>query len=231
MATRILYDLAAADPAVRFSPYCWRVRLALAHKGLDVETRPWRFVETRVLAPSGQGKVPVLVDGETWVSDSLAIARHLEETYPDAPSLFPREGGPGEARFVAAYADTVLNPALAPLYIADIHAALDEGDKAYFRESREARFGATLEALAAARDGKIEGARKALLPLRHTLREQPFLAGAAPAYADYAVFGSFMWARAISTLDIVEEGDVVHAWRERMLDLFDGLARKAPRAV
>ena len=33
-----MHDLAGADPAVRFSPYCWRVRMALAHKGLDVET-------------------------------------------------------------------------------------------------------------------------------------------------------------------------------------------------
>jgi hypothetical protein len=35
---RTLYDLAGADPDLRFSPYCWRTRLALAHKGLEVET-------------------------------------------------------------------------------------------------------------------------------------------------------------------------------------------------
>lgn len=231
MATRVLYDLAGADPAVRFSPYCWRVRLALAHKGLDVETRPWRFVERDALAPSGQSKVPVLVEGDVWLADSLAIARHLEEAYPNRPALFPRAGGLGEARLVVAYADTVLNPALAPLYVADIHAMIDEGDKAYFRESREARFGTSIEALAGARETKVEGARKALLPLRHTLRDQPFLAGEAPAYADYAVFGAFMWARAVSTFDVLEEGDAVYDWRERMLDLFDGLARRAPRAV
>jgi hypothetical protein len=38
-----LYDLAGDDPSLRFSPYCWRTRLALAHKGLQVETIPWRF--------------------------------------------------------------------------------------------------------------------------------------------------------------------------------------------
>ena len=37
-----LYDLAGADPDRRFSPYCWRTRLALAHKELPVETVPWR---------------------------------------------------------------------------------------------------------------------------------------------------------------------------------------------
>jgi hypothetical protein len=29
-----LYDLAAAEPERRFSPYCWRIKMALAHKGL-----------------------------------------------------------------------------------------------------------------------------------------------------------------------------------------------------
>ena len=41
----VMYDLAGADPALRFSPYCWRMRMALAHKGLAVETVPWRFTE------------------------------------------------------------------------------------------------------------------------------------------------------------------------------------------
>ena len=33
-----LYDLAAAEDDRRFSPYCWRVKMALLHKGLDFET-------------------------------------------------------------------------------------------------------------------------------------------------------------------------------------------------
>jgi glutathione S-transferase len=40
-----LYDLAAADEERRFSPYCWRIKMALAHKELKVETIPWRFIE------------------------------------------------------------------------------------------------------------------------------------------------------------------------------------------
>ena len=40
-----LYDLCGADPARRFSPYCWRTRLALAQKGLATETIPWRFTD------------------------------------------------------------------------------------------------------------------------------------------------------------------------------------------
>ncbi|HEY0421328.1 MAG TPA: glutathione S-transferase N-terminal domain-containing protein, partial [Acetobacteraceae bacterium] len=98
-----LYDLAGADPALRFSPYCWRTRFALAHKGLEAETRPWRFTETAALAFSGQGRVPVLVDGERTVADSWAIAAYLDEAYPDRPRLFA--GAPPAARFINAWAD------------------------------------------------------------------------------------------------------------------------------
>ena len=38
-----LYDLAGADENLRFSPFCWRARMALAHKGLAYETIPWRY--------------------------------------------------------------------------------------------------------------------------------------------------------------------------------------------
>jgi hypothetical protein len=53
-----LFDLAGAEPDRRFSPYCWRTKLALAHKGLTTETVPWRFFEKDAIAMSGQGRVP-----------------------------------------------------------------------------------------------------------------------------------------------------------------------------
>jgi hypothetical protein len=37
-----------------------------------------------------------------------------------------------------------------------------------------------------------------------------------------------MWSRCVSDIAIVEPDDPIHAWRERLLDLFDGFARKAP---
>ena len=78
----VLYDLAGADPNLRFSPYCWRTRFALAHKGLPVETIPWRFTEREAIAFSGQARVPVLRDNERVVHDSWSIAEYLEETSP-----------------------------------------------------------------------------------------------------------------------------------------------------
>ena len=92
MALR-LYDLAGAEPERRFSPYCWRIKMALAHKGLSFDTVPWRFTEKDVIAFSGQGRVPVLVDDDRVVFDSWTIATYLEDTYLDRPSLFGGRAG------------------------------------------------------------------------------------------------------------------------------------------
>jgi glutathione S-transferase len=60
------------EPACRFSSYWWRTKLALAHKGLTVETIPWRFTDTDAIAMSGQGRVPVLLDGDKAELDDSA---------------------------------------------------------------------------------------------------------------------------------------------------------------
>ena len=70
--------------------------------------------------------------------------------------------------------------------------------------------------------------RTSLDPLRRTVERQDFISGKAPAYADYVVFGAFQWVRAISDLEVLAADDPVRSWRSRMLDLFDGLARRAP---
>ncbi len=67
--TRVLHELHGRD-GHRFSPYCWRAIMALKHKGLDFERVPMKFTDRSAIAPSGQDRVPVLVDGERWISDS-----------------------------------------------------------------------------------------------------------------------------------------------------------------
>lgn len=226
---RELYELAGSDPQRRFSPYCWRSRMALAHKGLEADCVPWRFTEGQAIAFSGQDKVPVLVDGDHVVADSWAIAEYLEDRYPEAPSLF--NGARRPVRFINAWADTVLNLHLARMIVSDIPQWLDESHRTYFRASREARFGMALEQVTQGREARLPEFRAALQPLRVILRAQPFLGGAAPDYGDYAVFGSFQWARCVSSFPLLEASDAVHAWRERMLDLFGGLARHVPHGA
>jgi stringent starvation protein A len=77
-------------------PFSARVRVALAEKGVawtgrevDLANKP---TELKALNPAGG--VPVLVDGDRVVPDSLRILEYLDERYP-APLLLPP---PGPAR-------------------------------------------------------------------------------------------------------------------------------------
>jgi glutathione S-transferase len=224
----IMYDLAGADPLLRFSPYCWRTRFALAHKGLPVETVPWRFTETDELLFSGQGKVPVIRDGETVVSDSWAIAEYLEERHP-SPTLFGGPTGRAHALFVNSWADGVLLGGIARFIVRDLMDVIDPKDRDYFRSSREARFGTTLEAVQEGRDGRLKAFRDLLVPIRLVLRRQDWLGGAAPSYADHIVAGTLMWPRCASRYELLDPADTVAQWMERMLDQYGGLGRGARR--
>jgi glutathione S-transferase len=225
----ILYDLAGADPDLRFSPYCWRTRFALAHKGLPVETVPWRFTETDAIAFSGQGKVPVIRDGETVVSDSWSIAAYLEDQYPGA-ALFGGTTGRAHAQFVNAWADGVLVGGIVRFILRDLFDIIDPKDRAYFRSSRESRFGTTLEAIQEGREDRLAAFRDLLVPIRLVLRRQDWLGGAAPSYADHIVAGTLMWPRCASRFALLENDDIVAKWLDRVLDLYGGLGRAAKRA-
>jgi glutathione S-transferase len=222
-----MYDLAGAEADRRFSPYCWRIKMALAHKGLAVETIPWRFTEKDAISFSGQGLVPVLIDGEREVHDSWAIAEYLEAQYPDRPSIFGGDAGKALSLFHASWANGFLQPAMMKFVVLDIWKHAAEKDKPYFRESREKRLGKTLEAAVANRDSEVAGFRESLLPLRLVLRAQPFLGGDKPLYADYAIFGSFQWCRCISDFKLLAADDPIYAWRGRMLALYGGMGAAA----
>jgi glutathione S-transferase len=224
----VMYDLAGADPALRFSPYCWRIRFALAHKGLPVETIPWRFTETDAIAFSGQGRVPVIRDGDKTVFDSWSIAQYLEETYP-MPSLFGGAGGMAHAQFLNAWADSVLMPGLVRFIVSDLFGVIDPKDQAYFRASREKRFGTTLEAAQDGREARLPALQALLEPLRLVLKRQPWFGGAAPSYADHIIAGTLMWPRCVSRFELLAADDPVAQWQERALDLYGGLGRAAKR--
>jgi glutathione S-transferase len=79
----VLYD---ADRC----PYCARVRIVLAEKGLEYETvaidladRPaWLYEKNPI------GKVPVLEEDALCLPESVVIMEYLEERYPE-PALLP----------------------------------------------------------------------------------------------------------------------------------------------
>jgi len=226
MAIR-LYDLAGAEEDRRFSPYCWRTRMALKHKGLELETVPWRFTEKDAIAFAGSTTVPVIVDGSRAVYDSWEIAVYLDQAYPSRPGLFGGAEARALAEFFNGWALRSVHPPMLRVVILELFASLHEKDRAYFRESREKRFGMTLERFGADPKKGIAELHGALEPLRPMLAHNAFICGHGPGYADYILFGAFQWARAVSPARLLEPEDPLYAWRERMLELFGGYARSA----
>jgi glutathione S-transferase len=222
-----LYDLVFSEDR-RPSPFCWRAKFTLKHKGLSWRDEPVGFSEKEKIAFAQSQTVPVIHDGTAVVKDSWAIAEYLDKAHPEKP-VFKSEMALGYARFVSGWVDTAVHPALFGLIVGDLYDRVRPVDQPYFKESRGKRLG-TVDFAAFQKNAREKGVtafRGVLEPARRLLKEQPFLAGNHPAYPDYALAGAFMWARAVSPLALLESDDPVHAWRERMLDLFDGMGRKA----
>jgi glutathione S-transferase len=229
--TVLLYDLVGADPERPFSPHCWKAKMALAHKGVDFRSVPTRFTEIPAVESGVSKTVPVIRDGKRVVADSFAIALYLEENYPDRPTLFRGAGGKAMARFVERWSQLTLHPYKGEAVLVDIHSGLGELDRAYFRQSREARYGRALEDVSAGREAGLAAYRNGLEPLRSMLTYQPFIGGQWPLFADYIVFGAFQWARVVSGYQLLADDDPVAAWFERCLDLHDGIGRKVAAAA
>lgn len=80
------------------SPWVFHAMVALAEKQLSYRLRlvPLPIpVAQRVMfeAQAVIGRVPILVHGDVWISESLAISEYLAETFPtpDHPRLFPAD--------------------------------------------------------------------------------------------------------------------------------------------
>jgi glutathione S-transferase len=229
VGTPVLYELHGRQDR-RYSQFSWRTRFALAHKGVSVAYRPVRISDKGAIAFSGQDKVPILVDETgTAIADSWRIAEHLEAHFPGRPSLFGEQAGRAFARFVNNWTDRTLVPMAAAMLMADVTECVDPADAKHLRTQIEKAFGKPLEELRDGRDVRVKEFRRALDPARSSLKIQQFLSGAAPAYPDYILFSLFQWARIVSPFDLIDTGDLaLMGWRTRMLDLFDGLARREP---
>lgn len=197
--------------------------MALSHKGFQIEGIPTPFTKIKEIAGGISETVPVIEDGDSIVSDSWDIAVYLEEKYPDRPSLFGGEVGRSLSRFVESWVNLTVHKALGLLIVKDVHEILGPEDQKYFRESREKRFGKSLEDVHSVRENQVGLFEEALVPLRRLLKYQDFLSGDSPLYPDYILFGSIQWGNVACTLELLKGEDPLHSWFNRCQDLFDGI--------
>lgn len=220
-----LYELVGKDKSQGFSPYVWRARMALAHKGLEVEMVPLTFTEIPEIRGVSAKTVPVLEHDGVFVTDSWDIACYLEDNFPDRPSLFGGDAGRAYAGFFNSVTFSTL---IIPLFQAlayDIFTGLDARDQAYFRTSRELRLGKSLEDAHKHQPENLARFKKQLWPYDNTLKSQDFMGGDQATYVDYILYGLFQWAKGVSPARLLDEDDLLYGWRGRMDELFGGLGK------
>jgi glutathione S-transferase len=177
------------------SPFVWRIRYALAHKGVPCETVPVGFTEVSRIMGGRFKTVPVIEHGDTAMAESWDIAEYLDRTFPSAPAFDVHNAARPEDR---AY---------------------------FRRSREEYLKGVTLEEFTADRVSRLPMLRDALAPLRAHLSRYDFLGGGAPNYTDYVALGAFHWVASVSTLPLLANNDTLRPWIERGFDLYGGLGR------
>lgn len=224
----VLYELRGKADR-RYSLFSWRTRMALRHKGLEFESRPVCLSDKAAIAFSGGKTVPIIRDGEIVVRDSWKIAEYLEASYPER-TLFGGEIGRGVTHAFNVWVDRTLVGLMLQVLAPDIHERVDPADEQYFRAMAEGATRKSLEELRAGKDEALKRLGRGLEPMQSLLKRQAYVCGALPAYADYVLFSIFQWARVMSPHELLGPEDPLSAWRERVLDLYDGFARNVPVA-
>ena len=115
------------DNGLSISPYVWRIRYALAHKGLLCETVSLGFTEIAATFDGRFKTVPVIEHGDAMLAESWDIAEHLDRAFPGHPSLF---AGPAEhamVRLTDAWFSAEIMRKMFCIYVLDIHNAIRPG--------------------------------------------------------------------------------------------------------
>jgi glutathione S-transferase len=223
--TITLYDLQLTSGAT-ISPFVWRTKYALKHKGFEIDIVPGGFTGIKNRTNGFSDRLPTIVDDGHWVKDSWAIAEYLDATYPDRPMLFGDESQKLLTKFIDGWAwSTAIGPWFG-CYIKDYHDLSLPIDHEYIRWSREMMMGGyRLKDVQEGREERLPLVPPTLEPLRQLLKEQPWLGGSKPNFADYCVLSSFLWCASVATTPPLTDDDPLRDWLDRGFDLYGGLGR------
>jgi len=220
-----LHELAAEDTAIKFSPFVWRARMALLHKGLDFESVVWQFKDRD---KTEHKMVPAIYDEGKMISDSWEIAKYLDEKYPDRPTLINGSQGEAHCQLVNAIVNTQVFGACAAMALYPVSRILDDESAGYFIPAREAKFGKKLSDL---NNPDQEAAKASLAKMltcfELTLKTSDYIGGDTPTYADYILFGPLKWIDVVAYRP-VDETSNTGKWFDRISSLYGGNAANAP---
>jgi glutathione S-transferase len=224
MGKRIqLFDL-QLETGATLSPFVWRTKYALRHKGFEIDIVPGGFTDIVSRTGGRSDRVPVIVDDGEWVLDSWLIAEYLDKKYPDRPMLFDGASMKVLTKFMDIWLWRTIQPWFG-CYIGDYRDLSRPQDRDYVTTSREAFLGKKIELVQAGREDRLPLIPPTLEPFRAMLREAPWLGGDKPNYADYSALAAFLWVGAVATTPPLTEDDPLRDWLDRGFDLYDGLGR------
>jgi len=198
---------------------CPRTRTIRALWALEMVGAEYDFVvvdlskgegqSTAFLALNPNGKVPVLMDGDMYLSESAAICTYLGEKSPDS-GLVPEPGSTHKARYLQ-WCFFVIGELEQPLWTLAKH-------KFVLPEQRR------VPAIAATAEWEF---RRAVKVLSAGLEDHEYILGDTFSAADILVAHTLSWAR---TAKVPIAHDNVEAYADRLLahpDLDNARAREA----
>lgn len=175
--------------------------MSLNLKGLQYKTVWVEFPDIEALyekldlKPTGKCTLPVIHDPSTnkTISDSAAIARYLDETYPSTTPLFP----PG-SEALPNFEDRETFASLLGIMCIKICLNLNPVSGEYYRRTREAQFGNKLEELSPVGPKREEDWKKVqegFTAAATLLEGKKFVLGDTISFADVTIAAWVLWLK------------------------------------
>ncbi|KAI7862683.1 hypothetical protein BDF14DRAFT_1853070 [Spinellus fusiger] len=225
----VLYNLSSLtrpNEQWSFNPY--KTHYTLVLKNLPFTTKWLEFHEVSEVIPNitktdARPSVPVIIDSNnTVVQDSWKIAKYLETTYPDSPSIF--NGAESLHYFFYQYYETNIKRYIFSLSVLDVKEMCGHYDNPKgFTRTLEGVLGVSLDTFAKKKEDNIKILQEKLTIIRNTLSSYTFLTGDKIGWADLTLVGGlhmveFFDKKAIDTYVFTGEDDVLRKYYYRVKD-------------
>lgn len=193
-----------------------KVKRILEYKGIPYEYEYAPYHDRQdLLAVSGQDYVPYLL----WEDQGVAwhqIPDFLEKQKP-TPTIYPG-GERGLAKILEGWAHDVVEEAAWKVALNDAIKTFKDPREAWVFEEMQARKRGPLEVMAMRKPEFQKGLSAALADVELRLGEAPFLLGAQPSVADFALYGA-LHVLPYTGNELPRDRPHVKAWFERVRKL------------
>ncbi len=220
-----VYDLVLKS-GVTLSPFVWRTKLAILHKGFQVEPVPTSYMGIKRILDGTYSRLPVIDDNGTIVKDSLFIADYLDETYPDRPALFRTKSERNFMRYLDGWMFAGPIREWFSCFTLDQAKLVHDEDVDYVRTAHTRIFrGRALEDVVADREERLPKIRPLLDPIRTLLKETKWFGGDEPNQVDLMMLGHFLWLSSLGSHPPLAKDDALWDWLNRGFDRYAAVAR------